>query len=207
MKKIHLSLVALTATLISLVSLGASAKVYDFKDPKGVNNIRFDLDAPLEAISGTGNGITGTISFDPAHPENTTGEIILAAESLIVPNSTMREHLHGADWLNVKKKPSIVFTAASVDHFEQDGNVLKAHVSGSLQLNGTTREVTVPVTFTHLPGRLGDRTRGLTGDLLVVRASFAVNRSDYGIRPGQNLDTVAEEIQISLALAGAAPDA
>lgn len=206
MKTLQTTFFALVASFVSIASLGAAAKSYDFEDPKGVNNIRFDLDAPLEAISGTGNGITGTISFDPAHPEKTTGEIILAAESLTVPNATMREHLHGANWLNVAENPTIVFTAATVHHIEQEGNTTKVHVSGTLTLNGTTREITAPVTFTHLPGRLADRSR-VEGDLLVVRSSFTVKRSDYGIRTGQNLDTVAEEMQISLALAGAAPDA
>ena len=45
---------------------------FDFKDPKGVNNVQFKLDAPLESITGTGTGISGRVSFDPARPAATT---------------------------------------------------------------------------------------------------------------------------------------
>ena len=33
--------------------LSAAPMDFDFKDPKGVNNVVFKLDAPLEAINGT----------------------------------------------------------------------------------------------------------------------------------------------------------
>ena len=70
-----------------------------------------------------------------------------------------------------------------------------------------TKELTVPVTFTYLPGMLGKRSNGaMKGDLLVLRSTFTINRSDYGIKPGQNSDKVAEEIELRLAIAGAAPD-
>jgi hypothetical protein len=38
----------------------AAPQTFDFKDPKGVNNVQFKLDAPLEAITGTATGISGS---------------------------------------------------------------------------------------------------------------------------------------------------
>ena len=47
--------------LLAMAALSTAAvaapKNFDFKDPKGVNNATFKLDAPLEAISGSANGI------------------------------------------------------------------------------------------------------------------------------------------------------
>jgi polyisoprenoid-binding protein YceI len=43
------------------------------------------------------------------------------------------------------------------------------------------------------------------GDLLVVRSKFKVKRDDFGIKPGEYLDKVANEIEISINLAGAFP--
>ena len=195
-----------TLLLTALMSSASAATVFDFEDPKGVNNIRFDLDAPLEAISGTGNGISGTITFDPDNPAATSGRIVLQTASLMVPNASMREHLHGENWLNASANPEIVFEAVTVEVKNQDGNRVETHVTGNLTLNGVTREITVPVSFTHLPDRLADRTGGrMQGDLLVVRSQFSVNRADFNIRKGQTLDTVAEQIELNMAVAGAAP--
>ena len=78
--------------IIPLVSLTLATAVYaapesfDFKDPKGVNNAVFNLDAPLESVNGSASGITGTVTFDPENPGATTGKIVVAADSLTVPN-------------------------------------------------------------------------------------------------------------------------
>ncbi len=42
------------------------------------------MDAPLESINGSGDGISGKVEFDPTKPENTKGKIILEAKSLHV---------------------------------------------------------------------------------------------------------------------------
>lgn len=201
-----------TISLITVMALSLAgslgAKSFNFEDPKGVNNIRFDLDAPLEAISGTGNGVSGVIDFDPADPASTTGSIVIRTQSLTVPNPVMQEHLMGENWLDAANHPEIIFEAKSIDKIKDDDRGIKAHITGSLTLKGVTREITVPVTFTYLPGRLADRTNGaLSGDLLVVRSSFVVERDAFGIMAGQAEDKVANDIQITLAIAGAAPDA
>ena len=90
--------------LIPLLSLAtavyAAPQSFDFKDPKGVNNAVFKLDAPLESINGSANGISGTVSFDPENPAATTGKIVVATASLTVPNPMQKEHLHSANWLD-----------------------------------------------------------------------------------------------------------
>jgi polyisoprenoid-binding protein YceI len=41
--------------------------------------------------------------------------------------------------------------------------------------------------------------------LLVIRASFVIKRSDFGINKGQMEDKVSDEIQLNLSIAGQAP--
>jgi polyisoprenoid-binding protein YceI len=182
---------------------------FDFKDPKGVNNVQFKLDAPLESITGTGTGISGQVSFDPAKPGATTGRIELAAKSLTVGNPMMGEHLQGGQWLDTAKHPVIAFELVSLANVRTQGGVTTADATGKLSLKGVTKEIKVPVSFTHLPDKLGARVNDpkVKGDLLVVRANFEINRSDYGINAGKNTDKVAETIQLSLSIAGAAPKA
>ena len=198
---------ALPALVIAAAAgLSAAPLKFDFKDPKGVNNVQFRIDAPLESTSGQGTGITGEVTFDPAAPAATTGRIVLAAASLSVGNPAMQEHLHGDKWLDVSKFPEIVFEAQSLANVKTSGNVTVADVTGRLTLKGVTKEITAPVTITYLEGKLGARAGkpDLKGDLLVLRANFAINRSDFGINPGQFNDKVAERVDLTLSLAGAA---
>lgn len=183
----------------------AAPQSFDFKDPKGVNNAVFKLDAPLEAINGSANGISGTVEFDPAHPAATKGTIVIAAESLTVPNPMMKEHMHGNQWLDVAKFKEITFEAKSLSNVKTQGDNTTADVAGSLTLHGVTKEITVPVKFTYLKDKLSQRIPKMEGDLLVIRSTFTIKRTDYGINPGAPTDKVTDEIELTLSIAGAAP--
>jgi polyisoprenoid-binding protein YceI len=195
-------------TLAALLATQAFAAetAFDFKDPKGVNNIVFKLDAPLESIRGTTNGISGIVLADPTNPEKIQGKIIVDAKSLTVPNPMMQEHMLGAEWLETAKYPEITFEIKEVLNSKKNENSGTADVKGIFTLKGVSKEVIVPINATYLPGRLADRTGGkVQGDLLVIRTNFKINRGDYGIKQGENLDKVSDVIEISLAVAGAAP--
>ena len=188
--------------------LQAQVKTYDFEDPKGINNVSFLLDAPLESISGNAKGVSGIVTFDSANPKAVSGTITIETASLTSTNNKLREHMLGKGWLDASSHPTITFVAKSVSMVEELKDGFKAQLTGDFTLKGVTKELTVPVTFTYLPDMLGKRSNGSTeGDLLVLRSTFTIKRSDYGIKPGQNLDKVAEEIELRLAIAGAAPDA
>jgi polyisoprenoid-binding protein YceI len=197
-------------TLLTLTTLASAAwaapQSFDFKDPKGVNNAVFKLDAPLEAINGSANGISGTVTFDPAAPAATKGKLVVAAASLHVPNPMMKEHLHGEQWLNVAKHPEITFEAISLSNVKTTGDNTTADMTGTLSIKGVAKQVTAPVKFTYLKDKLGARTNGqMQGDLLVIRSSFAIKRTDFGINPKAPEDKVADTIELTLSIAGASP--
>jgi polyisoprenoid-binding protein YceI len=178
---------------------------FDFKDPKGVNNAVFKLDAPLEAINGTATGILGTVTFDPDNPGAVTGRIVVAAASLHVGNPMQREHLHGGQWMNVAKFPEITFESTRVANVKTTGNDTTADVVGKMTVKGVTRELTVPVKFTYLKDKLSARLPQAKGDLLVLRSHFTIKRSDFGINPGAPEDKVSNEIDLTLSIAGGCP--
>lgn len=197
-----ISALALAATL-SLTLTPLAAKTFNFNDPKGVNNIAFHLDAPLEMISGTGDDISGSVSFDPDEPAKTTGTIKLQTASLQVPNPTMEEHLLGEGWLNAEKYPEILFETKHLMDVKQDGEHINAKAHGTLTLHGVSKEMMVPVKLTYLPGKLAARSNGkMEGDLLVIRGTFTIERADFDIKPGQNTDKVSETIELRLSLVG-----
>jgi polyisoprenoid-binding protein YceI len=194
----------ITLTGLAGAALGAP-QTFDFKDPKGVNNAGFKLDAPLEAVNGSASGISGTVTFDPDQPAATKGRIVLATASLQVPNPMMKGHLQGDQWMDVAKYPEITFEAKELTNVKTDGPKTSADATGTLTIKGVSKEVTVPVTLNYLKDKLGLRVPGQKGDLLVIRANFTIKRSDYGINPGAPEDKVANEISLTLSIAGAAP--
>src|SRR5208283_291088 len=143
----------LALTGLNLAAL-ANAETFDFKDPKGVNNVVFRTDAPLESINGTATGISGTVTFDAASPGGLKGKIVVDAASLHVPNAMMQGHLQGAQWLDVTHNPEITFETSSVDNVKTDGNVTTADVTGTFTLHGVSKQITAPITITFLKDKL-----------------------------------------------------
>jgi len=177
---------------------------FDFKDPKKVNNVVFLMDAPLESISGTAVGISGSVSFDPAKPASTTGKIVLATSSMHVDNPVMKKHMLDEGWMHVSKFPTIEFVAGKMTNVKTSGTNITGTIAGKLTVKGVTKKVSVPVRLTYLKGMLIKRNR-VPGDLLVLRSDFTIKRSDYGINAGNNEEKVSDEIELKLRVAGAAP--
>lgn len=188
------------------ISAQAAPVKFDFKDAKGVNTVNFNLDAPLEAISGTGNGIAGEVHFDPAKPGETKGRITLETSSLQVPNAMMKDHMLGKDWMDAAAHPQIVFEIESLANASTSGDVTSGEAKGTLTLKGVKKPISIPVKITHLKDKLGARTNGrMQGDLLVVRAKFTIKRTDFGINPKAPEDKVSDTVELTLSVAGAAP--
>jgi len=185
--------------------LSADSMKFDFKDPKKVNNVVFLMDAPLESISGTAVGISGTVSFDPAKPASTTGKIVLATSSMHVDNPVMKKHMLDEGWMHVSKFPTIEFVAGEMTNIKTSGTNITGTIAGKLTVKGVTKKVSVPVRLTYLKGMLIKRNR-VPGDLLVLRSDFTIKRSDYGINAGNNEEKVSDEIELKLRVAGAAPE-
>jgi polyisoprenoid-binding protein YceI len=119
----------------------------------------------------------------------------------------MQEHMLGADWLDAETHPQITFEVKEVlNPVKTSDTEGTANVKGVFTLKGVSKEITAPAKVTYLPGRLADRSNGkMQGDLLVIRTNFQINRGDFGIKQGENLDKVSDTIDISLSIAGAAP--
>jgi polyisoprenoid-binding protein YceI len=199
--KVHL---LLALACISSAAL-AAPEAFDFKDPKGVNNATFKLDAPLEALSGNATGISGTVTFDPAAPAATTGKIVVASSSMHVGNPMQQQHMLSDKWMDAAKFPDISFEVKELKNVKTSGDATTADVTGTFTLKGISKEVTAPVKFTYLKDKLSQRVPNQKGDLLVIRSTFTIKRSDFGIMPGQMEEKVSDTIELTLSIAGASP--
>jgi len=196
-------------TILASIALAGAAlaapQTFDFKDPKGINNAGFKLDAPLEAINGNASDISGTVTFDPENPGATKGKIIVATASLMLPNPMQKQHMLSDKWLDATKYPEISFESKEFKNVKTAGDTTTADATGTFTLKGVSKEITVPVKLTYLKDKLGERVPNQKGDLLVIRASFTIKRSDFNINPGQFEDKVSDTIELTLSIAGASP--
>ena len=183
----------------------AAPQTFDFKDPKGINNAGFKLDAPLEAINGSASGISGTVTFDPENPGVTKGKIIVATGSLMLPNPMQKQHMLSDKWLDAAKYPEITFETKEFKNVQTAGDTTTADVTGTFTLKGVSKDLTAPVKLTYLKDKLGQRVPNQKGDLLVIHANFTIKRSDFNIMPGQFEDKVSDSIELTLSIAGASP--
>lgn len=189
--------------VVSAAPLSAASLKFDFQDPKGVNSVSFLLDSEVEPIRGFSGGVRGELTFDPAAPDKTGGKLIVAAESLRTPNAEMDKALHGPDWLDVSVNPEISFEIKKIASAKKSGdNRYELKAVGDFSCKGITKELTITIHATYLKGAASKRMRGAEGDLLVTRADFKINRSDFDIKKGFPGVVVAEEIQISAQIVG-----
>src|SRR5437764_5206091 len=137
--------ILIATVLFTALGLSWAAPLeFDFKDPKGVNNVVFKTDAPLESINGTATGISGKVTFDPESPGTVRGKLIVVASSLHLGNPMQQEHLHGANWLDVAKYPQITFEVVGTKNVKTEGDVTTADVIGNMMIKGASKEITVP---------------------------------------------------------------
>jgi polyisoprenoid-binding protein YceI len=116
----------------------------------------------------------------------------------------MNGHLHGNQWMDAEKFPEISFETKELKNVKSSGDSTMADAVGTLTIKGVAKEITAPVKLTYLKDKLGQRVPNMKGDLLVIRSTFTIKRSDFGINPGAPQDKVSDDIELALSVAGAA---
>ena len=176
---------------------------FDFDDPKDINAIGFFVDSELEPIRGFISGVTGAVRYNPANPESLIGTLGFGAERIQCSNSRMTRVLFGADWLKIDDFGRVQFSLKNVEAVERiDENTVRLTVSGTIMLHGLHVNQTVDIKVTYLRDAANRRGAKRFGDLLVLRSSFAVDRTKFGIKPDGPFDKVGRNIQIDVAIVG-----
>lgn len=196
------------------VAAHEAAKLFSFKDPKGVNTMTFKLDSAVEPIKGFASGISGDIQFDPAKPEATRGSIVVDVKSMTVPNPRMNGFIQSEGWMNGEKFPTITFAIVEVKDVKREPGtkqgdltstaIFSANVVGDFTMKGVTKRMTVPATLTYFADGLGRRVGNLEGDLAVIRTNFKINRMDFGVDGRTPIEVVSDIVEIDVAIAGGA---
>ncbi len=176
---------------------------FDYKDPKEISAVSLTLDSPLEPIVGYAKGISGTVFFDPLHPERSTGKLAVDVSSVQFANDGYTATAQGYA-LNGKKWPQLLLAIRRVESVRK---LSATRYSGVVLADFTCRGVTRPkrlvVTADLFPGKADERTNGrVKGDLLVLRTRFSVSRKAHGISEGIPDSMVGDAIEVGVAVVG-----
>lgn len=122
---------------------------------------------------GTFKTVAGTITFDKDDVTKSAVELTIEAASIDTNHEQRDTHLKSPDFLNVEEFPQITFKSTSI---EKTGDAT-AKVTGDLTLVGTTKPVTLDVTF--------NGEAPLPWDANVIKSGFSatgtVNGVEFGI--------------------------
>lgn len=146
----------------------------------------------IDSFTGFTNSITGYAVVDSSgEPANlVAGEFHLPVKSLDTGVKGRNKHLTQRLWLNAKKFPVILFKIKSTRNITLTGdNTYKAELVGDITMHGVTKEMVLPVEIAAL-------TAGDKGDLLRIRANYAVTLSDFGVKNGIIGKKVAKNIML-----------
>ena len=127
--------------------------------------------AMVTKVRGNFNEFEGTGYFDAEHPENSTVELTITADSIDTRNADRDAHLKSNDFFDMENHPEIGFTSTSVEQVDAENY----RVTGDLTIKGVTKSVTVDFEYTGAAVDPFDNQRiGLEG-------STKVNRKDWGL--------------------------
>ena len=191
------------AAALPIGSASAEPQTFDFGDPKGVNGITFIADSIYEPFVGFAGTVEGTVTFDPENPEDFSGEISVPVSDMSVPNPTMTDHLRGPEWLGVNNSPKVVVKLDSVDTATKDAAGLHLlTVNGSVSLGDMSIDKVFTVRANVLENGAATRGGAESGDLLVLRSEFQVDRSELGVKPEMGGEKVAELVTVIAPIVG-----
>jgi polyisoprenoid-binding protein YceI/mono/diheme cytochrome c family protein len=186
-----------------LVSLGASAepRVWTLQKPSA--RARFTVEAPLDAIHGASNGLSGTLTFAEEAWASGGGRIRIDLTGFTTGLSLRDEDLRD-QFFQVDKFPEAILLLSSIERVTAAALTLDTDVQadavGTLSLHGQTKPVRVPIAV-RLSEASGQRD-------LQVRGSFEVPMAEFGIpRPARlflKLGTVAQ-VSFEASFRAAAP--
>ena len=149
----------------------------------------------ITTVKGRFGAVEGTIVADEANPAASRVEVEIDAASIDTRTEQRDAHLRSADFLDVETYPKLTFRGTRIEGgFREPGDTFVLH--GDLTIRGTTREVTLDVTFE------GTGRDPWGGERASFSAATRIDRRDFGLTWNQALETggilVGNAITISL---------
>jgi polyisoprenoid-binding protein YceI len=136
------------------------------------------------------DGLTGTVSTDPAAPDKSAVELEVKTDTLDTGFAQRDKDIKSPDFLNAKQFPLITFKSTSVQKVSDQ----QYTVTGDLTFHGVTKPVTVQANITG-------QGKGPKGELRTgAEVDFTVKRSEYDVKYG--LPALGDSVELTVAVEG-----
>jgi polyisoprenoid-binding protein YceI len=176
--------------LSALVMVGTGvAETYEID--KGHSSVDFSIRHLVGRTSGHFNTFSGTVMYDPAHPEKTSVEATIDVASIDTGHEGRDGHLRKDDFFGVETYPTMTFKSTSA---KVDGETIL--LTGDFTMHGTTKAITLPVVVLGV----GVHPRN-KAPLAGFETGLVLKRSDYGVNSWTDVAGVlGDEVKVHIAL-------
>jgi polyisoprenoid-binding protein YceI len=137
--------------------------------------------------------VKGSMSYTPGAAGTLDFDIQIPIAGIHSGNDNLDKHLLSPDFFNAKEFPEMTFKSSKAAPAE--GGMWK--VDGELTLLGVTKPVTAMVEFTGA----ANKGRGMR---VGFEASFAINRSEFGMGYGVENGSLGDKVFVVVGLEGIA---
>ena len=174
--------------------------------PKGLTTYYFGVGATNTLVTFHSKNAVSDILGDTAYVSGSaaidfeagkgTCALVVRADSLKSDYADRDRAMHGQQWLDSKKYPTIEFKGTSASIIEQP-NIWK--IDGEFTLHGVTKPMSITAKVRPLSALIGKRKGIGEAPCLKVESSFKIKLEDFNIvRPPTALATVEPEISIGI---------
>ncbi|MFH0881549.1 MAG: YceI family protein [bacterium] len=166
--------------LLSVVFLGsaisANASEWEFDMPH--TQVKFRVKHLMIAnVWGQFDTFSGSVNYDPEHPENASVSVTIDVNSINTGNSNRDNHLRSEAFFYVEKYPLMTFVSKKVIRV---GDSLE--MIGDLTIRGVTKEITLNVEGPTPPMKVFGGTK------IAASANARINRLDFGINWNKSIE-------------------
>ena len=180
-------------------------KTFTLSNKAGSNEIKFQLDAPIETIKGTASDIQGSLTINMRNIEAMRGTITVGVKSMSTGLGLRDNHMLNPEWLDAAQYPTITFAIEKcIDLLTKQTDaangraVIEGKAVGSFTLHGVTKPLTASFSMTY------SKSASQATETVSIRTQFSIPWKEYGVKGKKGLAnmTVGEVVVINAILSG-----
>jgi len=164
-----------------LVAMGKFAHA-QLKPVDNGSSVQFKVKNLGFSVTGAFTGLSGTIRFDPNHPEEAAFDVNIDANTVNTDNGMRDDHLRKSSYLDVQGHPRIHLQSEKITASGHKGSFVFA---GQLTIKEKTLRVSFPFTAESTAGGY------------VFKGAFSINRKDFDVG---GTSTISDKVDLVLSV-------